>query len=247
MEYIVELENVTKIYDLGGTKVQGLSSIDLAFEAGDFAAVVGPSGSGKSTLLNIIGGLDRATSGKVRLAGIDTTVSSDAALSQLRKEKVGFVFQAYNLIPVLTALENTEYVMLIQGRPASERRARAMEMLRLVGLDGLEDRLPSQLSGGQQQRVAIARAIAAEPVLVLADEPTANLDSKTASALMDLMEALNQTKDVTFIFSTHDPAVVARAHRTITLHDGAIVRPTHTEAAAGSPVQVPRMRGEITL
>jgi putative ABC transport system ATP-binding protein len=219
---IVELEKVKKEYDLGATKVQALGGVDLAFEKGEFTVIMGPSGSGKSTLLNIVSGLDRATSGSVRVVGVDTTACSDSDLSKLRMEKIGFVFQSYNLVPVLTAFENTEYVMLLQGRPPAERRKRALEMLELVGLGGLEDRFPRQLSGGQQQRVAIARAIAAEPALVLADEPTANLDSKTAAALLELMEKLNGEKGVTFIFSTHDPAVVARAHRTITLRDGMI-------------------------
>jgi len=225
VDYVVELENVKKYYDLGSGKVQALRGVDLSVEKGEFTAVVGPSGSGKSTLLNIVSGLDRATSGKVSVVGLDTTSSSDAMLSRLRMEKIGFVFQAYNLIPVLTAVENAEYVMLLQGRPAAERRAKALEMLRLVGLAGLEHRFPRQLSGGQQQRVAIARAIAGEPQLVLADEPTANLDSRTAGALIDLMEKLNRDKGVTFVFSTHDPAVVARAHRTVTLRDGMIVHP----------------------
>jgi putative ABC transport system ATP-binding protein len=233
VNYIVELENVTKEYDLGATKVQALGGVDLTFAPGEFTVIMGPSGSGKSTLLNIVSGLDRATSGKVRVAGVDTTSSSDAALGKLRMEKIGFVFQAYNLIPVLTAAENAEYVMLLQGRRPAERRARAIEMLKLVGLSGLEDRFPRQLSGGQQQRVAIARAIAADPVLVLADEPTANLDSKTSAALIGLMEKLNRDKGVTFIFSTHDPAVVARAHRTITLRDG-LVAPSSADAGAGA-------------
>ena len=224
MKYIVELERVTKEYDLGATKVRALEGIDLTFEKGEFTVVMGPSGSGKSTLLNIVSGLDRATSGKVRVADVDTSACSDTALSRLRLEKIGFVFQSYNLIPVLTAIENVEYVMLLQGRPPAERLKRAEEMLAAVGLDGLGGRFPRELSGGQQQRVAIARAIAAEPVLVLADEPTANLDSKTAGSLMDLMETLNREKGVTFIFSTHDPSIVARANRKITLRDGQIAQ-----------------------
>ncbi|WP_394834218.1 ABC transporter ATP-binding protein [Pendulispora rubella] len=223
MKYIVELEQVTKEYDLGATKVRALGGIDLTFEKGEFSVVMGPSGSGKSTLLNIVSGLDRATSGKVRVVDVDTSASDDGALSRLRLEKIGFVFQAYNLIPVLTAVENVEYVMLLQGRPPAERWKRAKEMLEAVGLGGLHDRFPRELSGGQQQRVAIARAIAAEPVLVLADEPTANLDSKTAASLMDLMETLNREKGITFIFSTHDPSIVARARRKLTLHDGLLL------------------------
>jgi putative ABC transport system ATP-binding protein len=230
---IVELEQVTKDYDLGGTTVRALNGIDLTIETGELTVVMGPSGSGKSTLLNIVSGLDTASSGNVRVVGVDTKGCTAAMLSRLRMEKIGFVFQAYNLIPVLTALENTEYVMLLQGRPAAERRKRAIEMLDLVGLRGLEDRFPRQLSGGQQQRVAIARAIAAEPMLVLADEPTANLDSKTGRSLIELMEQLNAEKGVTFVVSTHDPAIVARARRTIVLRDGVIVPASEPISAAG--------------
>ncbi|XYH98671.1 ABC transporter ATP-binding protein [Sorangium sp. So ce1128] len=230
MQEIVKLEGVTKEYELGLIKVPALRGVDLTIHAGELSAIVGPSGSGKSTLLNLVSGLDRATSGKVFVAGTDTSLLSSSALSRLRLERIGFVFQAYNLLPVLTAYENVEYVLMLQGRPVAERRARAMQMLDVVGLGGMAKRFPRELSGGQQQRVAIARAIAAEPALVLADEPTANLDSKTAAALISLMVQLNEEKGITFILSTHDPAVMKRVKRTIRLHDGAIVESPPDEA-----------------
>jgi putative ABC transport system ATP-binding protein len=221
---IIQLHGVTKDYGAAAVRVSALRGVDLAVDAGEFTAICGPSGSGKSTLLNLIGGIDRASSGRVEVDGVDTTGLGEAALSRLRLEKIGFVFQAYNLIPVLDAVENVEYVMMLQRRPAAERRERARHVLSLVGLTGMESRFPRELSGGQQQRVAIARAIAAEPVLVLADEPTANLDGETAGALLDLMAHLNEARSVTFVFSTHDPAVMRRARRCITLTDGRISR-----------------------
>ncbi|WP_394829325.1 ABC transporter ATP-binding protein [Pendulispora albinea] len=219
---IIQLEGVTKNYGTGVGQVRALRGVDLVIDKGEFAAICGPSGSGKSTLLNLVSGLDRATSGRVLVDDVETTKLSDAALSHLRLQKIGFVFQAYNLIPVLDALENVEYVMMLQGRDLKERRARARHVLSLVGLSGMEARFPAELSGGQQQRVAIARAIAAEPRLVLADEPTANLDAKTAASLIDLMAELNETKGITFVFSTHDPAVMRRARRCIAMTDGLV-------------------------
>jgi putative ABC transport system ATP-binding protein len=196
--------------------------VDLEIAAGEFLALVGPSGSGKSTLLNLIGGLDRPTAGRLWVADEELGQLSRRALAELRLKRIGFVFQEYNLIPVLSAIENVEYVMLLQGVPDAERRKRAMAILNEVGLAGLEDRRPSELSGGQQQRVAVARAIVSEPTLVLADEPTANLDSATGAALMDLMRQLNEEKRVTFVFSTHDPMVMERARRLVRLKDGRI-------------------------
>jgi putative ABC transport system ATP-binding protein len=185
--------------------------------------MAGPSGSGKSTLLNIMGGLDRPTSGRVEVDGREISDLSNTALGLLRRDRLGFIFQSYNLIPVLTALENAEYVLMLQGIPTTERRARVREVLAEVGLEGLENRYPRQLSGGQQQRVAIARAIVSEPALVLADEPTANVDSKTGMALLDLMHRLNEEKGVTFFFSTHEEAVMKQARRLLQLEDGVIL------------------------
>ncbi len=219
---LVKLEEVFKIHGHDGVEVRALQGVDLSLDPGEFTVVMGPSGSGKTTLLNLIGGLDKPTKGKVIIDGRDTASLSGAALSRLRLEKIGFVFQAYNLVPVLTAYENAEYVLMLQGVPAAERREKIMALLETVGLGGMEHRFPRELSGGQQQRVAIARAIAPEPALVLADEPTANLDSKTSAALLDLMLELNAAKGVTFLFSTHDPAVMERARRIILLHDGMV-------------------------
>ncbi len=222
MEAIVKLQSVTKDYGKGDIVVHALRGVDLEIEKGSFAAVAGPSGSGKSTLLNIISGLDRVSSGAVLVDGKDVTAMSRGQLSRLRLMRIGFVFQSYNLLPVLTAYENAEYVLMMQGMPAARRRERVMALLAEVGLSGMERRFPRELSGGQQQRVAIARAIASEPALVLADEPTANVDSKTAAALLDLMAKLNEEKNVTFLFSTHDRRVMQRAGRLIVLTDGAI-------------------------
>jgi len=216
------MSGVRKDYGEGSGLVQALKGIDLELHAGDFITLAGPSGSGKSTLLNIIGGLDRPTAGNILFEERDITRMSGSDLSRLRKERIGFIFQAYNLIPVLTAFENAEYVLVLQGVPAPERRARISALFTEVGLEGLEERFPRELSGGQQQRVAIVRAIAPAPALVLADEPTANVDSTTGGALMDLMAKLNKEKGVTFLFSTHDPLVMARAHRRIVLKDGRI-------------------------
>jgi putative ABC transport system ATP-binding protein len=216
----VRAERVSKIYQQDSVAVEALKDVDLEIDAGEFLALVGPSGSGKSTLLNLIGGLDRPTAGRLWVADEELGQLSRRALAELRLKRIGFVFQEYNLIPVLSALENVEYVMLLQGVPDAERRARALAILNEVGLEGLEDRRPGELSGGQQQRVAVARAIVSAPALVLADEPTANLDSTTGAALMDLMRRLNDEKRVTFVFATHDPMVMERARRLVRLKDG---------------------------
>jgi len=221
-EVIVRLEAVTRIYRQDSVAVNALGGIDLEIRRGDFAVLVGPSGSGKTTLLNMIGGLDSPTSGRIWVAGTEIGRMSRAELSDVRLRQIGFIFQEFNLIPVLSALENVEFVMLLQGRPEGVRRTRSMALLKELGLEGLEHRRPAQLSGGQQQRVAVARAIAAEPIIVLPDEPTANLDSKAGAALMDLMRRLNEDKGVTFVFSTHDPMVVERARRVIRLRDGRV-------------------------
>ncbi len=220
---LVLLENVTKDYGHDDVTVHALAGVSLSIARGELAVLAGPSGSGKSTLLNVVSGLDRATSGEVWVSGRNVTLASRAELARLRLFHIGFIFQAYNLLPVLTAYENAEYVLMLQGVPLAKRRPRVMALLERVGLPGLEHRFPRQLSGGQQQRVAIARAIASDPVLVLADEPTANVDSKTAAGLMDLMEALNRDKGITFVFSSHDRNVIARARRLIRLVDGQVV------------------------
>jgi putative ABC transport system ATP-binding protein len=217
---IVEVHGITKDYGRDGAVTHALRGIDLRVDPGEFTAVVGPSGSGKSTLLNIIGGLDRPTAGWIELDGRRLGDLSDTALGIVRRDRIGFIFQNYNLLPVLTAAENAEYVLMLQGVGASERRARVRALLDEIGLGGMEDRFPRELSGGQQQRVAIARAIVTQPALVLADEPTANVDSTTAQALLDLMTRINGEKGVTFVFSTHDPSVMARARRLVRLKDG---------------------------
>ncbi len=219
---VVELEDVTKVYQQGDQRVEALRGLTMAVRSGEFTAICGPSGSGKTTALNLIGALDSPTSGTVRLEGADLGTLSRQALSHLRRDRIGFVFQAYNLLPILSAYENAEIVMAVQGVAEEERRPRVMGLLARVGLEGLENRRPSELSGGQQQRVAIARAIAAGPAVVLADEPTANVDSTTADALLEMMETLNREQQVTFLFSTHDPRVMARARRLIRLVDGRI-------------------------
>ncbi|NOZ85519.1 MAG: ABC transporter ATP-binding protein [Deltaproteobacteria bacterium] len=235
MKEILGLEAVTKEYGQGDIKVFALKDVSMSVNQGDFLALAGPSGSGKTTMLNLIGGLDRPTHGKVEVDGVDISRLSGGALSRLRLHKIGFVFQAYNLIPVLTAYENAEYVLMLQGASVKERKRKIMSLLKEVGLDGKENRYPRELSGGQQQRVAIARAIAAEPALVLADEPTANVDSKTAKALLDLMERLNTEKGITFIFSTHDPAVMDRARKLVHLKDGKIEEIEEKESKTREP------------
>ena len=220
---IVEVKNIHRNYQQGEHIVRALRGVDLKIETGEFTALMGPSGSGKTTLLNIIGGLDKPDDGNVAIDGQDLSLLSSGELSDLRLHKLGFVFQAYNLIPVLTAYENTEFVLLLQGKKGSENKEKVMKTLASVGLAGMENRRPSELSGGQQQRVAVARSIVGEPVLILADEPTANLDSKTGNALIDLMKELNEKHGVTFVFSTHDPKVKDAAKRIVELEDGLII------------------------
>jgi putative ABC transport system ATP-binding protein len=220
---VVRAEQLTKVYRQNGIPVNALQGIDLQIGRGEFVALVGPSGSGKSTLLNLIGGLDTPTSGRIWIGEQEIGSLSKTELSDVRLRKIGFVFQEFNLIPVLSALENVEYVMLLQGVPEAERRSRSLAILRDLGLAGLEHRRPGQLSGGQQQRVAVARAMVSEPMIVLPDEPTANLDSTAGAALLDLMRELNESKGTTFVFSTHDPMVMQRAKRIIRLRDGRIV------------------------
>jgi len=221
-EILLEARAVTKVYRAGAIETTALSAVDLSVERGEFSALSGPSGSGKTTLLNLLGTLDRPSSGRIRVAGEETTLMSEAARAELRLRKLGFIFQSYNLVPVLSALENVEFVLLLQHVPAHERRERARRFLADLGLSELAEKRPNAMSGGQQQRVAVARAIASEPEIVLADEPTANLDSKTAEDLLDLMERMNRDRGVTFLFSTHDPRVMARARRSIRLVDGRI-------------------------
>jgi putative ABC transport system ATP-binding protein len=230
---LLKLQGIGKSYRQGEVEVQALQHVDLTLEEGEFAALVGPSGSGKTTLLNIIGALDAPSSGQVHLNGTDLTAMSEGALSDFRLFELGFIFQAYNLVPVLSALENVELVMVLQGRQTGEQRERAQHYLEMVGLQNLMHRRPAALSGGQQQRVAVARALAAGPRLVLADEPTANLDSENASALLDIMHRLSHEEKTTFLFSTHDPRVMQRAERIITLRDGLISGDErHTDAAS---------------
>jgi putative ABC transport system ATP-binding protein len=219
---ILAARGLTKIYVTRGVETAALNGIDLTVEEGEFTSLAGPSGSGKTTLLNLFGALDEPTTGEVVLDGEKLADLSSERLADVRLRKLGFVFQAYNLIPVLTARENVEFVMQLQGIPAAERRERACELLGEVEIADLADKRPLEMSGGQQQRVAVARAIASRPRIVLADEPTANLDSGTAGRLLDLMERLNRERGVTFLFSTHDPLVIGKAFRVIRLQDGRI-------------------------
>jgi putative ABC transport system ATP-binding protein len=221
---VIETNNLTKVYDEGPIPVHAVNHVTLNIEEGEFTAVVGPSGSGKTTLLNIVGGLDRPTSGSVKVDGIELSSMNESNLIKFRLEHIGFVFQSYNLIPVLTAKENTEFIMLLQGAPEKQRTERVMQLLDEVGIVEQANKRPSEMSGGQQQRVAVARALASRPKFVLADEPTANLDSKSAENLLDLMLKLNEEEKVTFIFSTHDQRVIDRARRVVTLEDGKIVK-----------------------
>jgi putative ABC transport system ATP-binding protein len=221
-DVVVAIRGVTKTYRQGTVEVQAVGGVDLEIQRGDFLAIAGPSGSGKTTLLNLIGGLTEPTSGSIAIDDQDLATMSKRELADLRLTRIGFIFQAYNLIPVLTAYENAEFVLLLRKVDEGARRERVMEVLDTVGLGGLEDRFPRELSGGQQQRVAIARAIAAEPAIILADEPTANLDSSTAAHLLDTMEMLNREQGATFVFSTHDPAVMERARTLVRLKDGVI-------------------------
>jgi len=219
---IVECFDVSKTYHQGQIEIHALKKVNLAITKGEFVAIAGPSGSGKTTLLNLVGGLDLVDGGSIVVDGNAFDQMSQSQLANLRLHKVGFVFQAYNLIPVLSAVENVEFVMLLQGIAAAERRAKAEAILADVGLEGKFNRRPAELSGGQQQRVAVARAIVSNPSIVLADEPTANLDSKTGDGLLDMMQQMNQEKNVTFIFSTHDQMVMDYARRLVLIRDGSI-------------------------
>lgn len=219
---VIDAHNISKIYNPDTLPVPAVNGVHLHIERGEFAALVGPSGSGKTTLLNIIGGLDAPTEGNVIINGTDITSMSANKLIDFRLHNIGFVFQAYNLIPVLTAGENIEFIMLLQGRPKAEREKRVKELLQAVGIPDKKDSRPAQLSGGQQQRVAVARALASKPQFILADEPTANLDSHSATLLLEIMEKLNREENMTFLFSTHDQRVIERARRVIKLVDGQI-------------------------
>ena len=220
---IFEVKNLVKTFgDNDENQVHALNKVDLEIKKGEFSALVGPSGSGKTTLLNIMSGLENPTSGSVYLGGEDISHLSGDQLSDFRRDHIGFIFQAYNLIPVLTVKENIEYIMLLQGVDKNIRAQKVLDILKDVGLEGKENRFPTQLSGGQQQRVAVARAIVSKPNIILADEPTANLDSKTGIALVDMMKDLNKKYGTTFVFSTHDPIIMERAKRLVTLKDGAI-------------------------
>ncbi|MEE4177178.1 MAG: ABC transporter ATP-binding protein [Bacteroides sp.] len=220
---ILKLKNVNKIYNSSQVKVHAVNDVSLDFEEAEFAAIVGPSGSGKTTLLNMIGGLDMPTSGEIFIDGTDLSRLKASKLIDFRLRNIGFVFQSYNLIPVLTAKENVEFIMTLQKWPQEERDERTLELLQAVGLAERVNSRPSKLSGGQQQRIAVARALASRPKFILADEPTANLDSKSATTLLEIMEKLNQESKITFIFSTHDPRVVKMARRVITLEDGKVI------------------------
>ncbi|NCZ93914.1 MAG: ABC transporter ATP-binding protein [Flavobacteriia bacterium] len=217
---LIELQNVVKVYESQAGTVTAIHGVSTSFEEGEFTAIVGPSGCGKTTLLNAIGGLDRPNQGQIRIDGVNIVDLKDRDLIDFRLQHIGFVFQAYNLIPVLTALENTGFILELQGVSKKERDARAMELLEAVGLADRAHNRPNQLSGGQQQRVAVARALASRPRFVLADEPTANLDSKSTETLLDIMAALNEKEKTTFIFSTHDQRVIDRARRILPLEDG---------------------------
>ena len=223
-EEVIRVEKVSKIYSTSAVEIHALRQVSLAINRGEFTAIAGPSGSGKSTLLNLISGLDTPSSGHIFLAGRSLSKIGGNQLSDFRRDHIGFIFQSYNLIPVLTVGENIEYIMLLQGVGEAQRRQRVDAILREVGLEGMESRRPEQLSGGQQQRVAMARAMVSQPDLILADEPTANLDSATGAALLDMMRQLNQKSGMTFVFSTHDQMIVERARRQVVLKDGKIAR-----------------------
>jgi len=220
---IIEIKDLVKIYDSTEIEVTAVNHINLNFEKGEFSAVVGPSGSGKTTFLNLLGGLDRPTAGHIMIDGIDLWSLKPRQITDFRLHNIGFVFQSYNLLPVLTAKENVEFIMHLQGWPKAEREKRARELLKAVGLGDRINSRPNKLSGGQQQRVAVARALASKPKFILADEPTANLDSHSTENLLDIMEKLNREEGITFIFSTHDARVVKKAHRVITLEDGKVL------------------------
>lgn len=220
---VIELKKVEKIYNDSEVKVHAVRGVDLEFEQGEFAAIVGPSGSGKTTLLNMLGGLDKPTVGDIYIGGTHINDLHGSRLIDFRLHNIGFVFQSYNLIPVLSAKENVEFIMQMQGVPSAERFKRTRDLLEEVGLGDRLDSRPNQLSGGQQQRVAVARALASKPKFILADEPTANLDSKSTENLLDIMEKLNKEENITFIFSTHDARVMKKARRVITIEDGLVI------------------------
>jgi putative ABC transport system ATP-binding protein len=226
---LIEVEGATRVYKEGEVEVHALRGVDLKIQAGEFTSLAGPSGSGKTTLLNVIGALDHPTAGHVFVDGEEITGLSRTEAAEFRLEHIGFIFQAYNLLPVLTAYENAEFVMMLQGEPKARREATVRPLLDEVGLAGMADRKPHELSGGQQQRVAIVRAIANKPTIVLADEPTANLDSETSADLLDMMVELNEKHNVTFLFSTHDPQVMERARRIVHLDSGNIVEDERRE------------------
>ncbi len=220
---VIEIKNLHKIYDESTVPVHAVNGIDLSFMEGEIASIVGPSGSGKTTMLNMLGGLDSPTKGEITINNIKISDMKPSQLIDFRLNNIGFVFQAYNLIPVLTAKENVEFIMQLQKWPKEERAKRALELMKAVGLEGRENSRPGKLSGGQQQRVAVARALASKPKFILADEPTANLDSKSTETLLDIMEKLNKEENITFIFSTHDARVVKKARRVITVEDGKVI------------------------
>lgn len=222
---VIEVSGLHKVYE-GAVPVKAVNGINLTITEGEFTALKGPSGCGKTTLLNLLGGLDQPSSGSILIDGTDITALSDNELIDFRLHNIGFVFQAYNLIPVLSATENVSFIMLLQDRPKEERLARAQQLLKAVGLEGKEDKRPGQLSGGQQQRVAVARALASKPKFVLADEPTANLDSESTSKLLDIMEQLNRDENMTFVFATHDDRVIAKAKRVVSISDGKVISDT---------------------
>ena len=229
---VIKTQNITKVYNETKVPVHALRGVDLTIAEGEFTAIVGPSGSGKSTLLNIIGGLDTASTGQVHVGGEDITHMPESQLIDFRLRNIGFVFQSYNLIPVLTAKENVAFIMQLQKRSKGEREERATHLLHALGLEGRENNRPTELSGGQQQRVAVARALASKPKFILADEPTANLDSQSTANLLDIMAKMNQEEKITFVFSTHDQRVIDRARRVITLEDGVIKSDVEQEVPA---------------
>ena len=220
---VIEIKSLTKIYNSSEVQVKAVNGIDIDFKQGEFTAVVGPSGSGKTTFLNMLGGLDKPTSGEVKIGGVDVWSLSSRKLIDFRMNNIGFVFQSYNLIPVLTAGENVEFIMQLQGKRKKEREARTKELLEAVGIGDRIKSRPSKLSGGQQQRVAVARALASNPEFILADEPTANLDSSSTSSLLELMSQMNKKFNTTFIFATHDQRVMDKARRIVTIEDGKIL------------------------
>jgi putative ABC transport system ATP-binding protein len=229
---VIDIKDVRKIYDETEVAVRAVDGVTLSFDEAEFAAIVGPSGSGKTTLLNLIGGLDIPTSGEIFISGTNLSKLKSSELIDFRLNNIGFVFQSYNLIPVLSAKENVEFIMSLQKWPKEERDKRTLELLKAIGLSDRIDSRPAKMSGGQQQRVAVARALASRPKFILADEPTANLDSKAATTLLEIMEKLNHESKITFLFSTHDPRVVKMAHRVITLEDGKVISDDKRELPA---------------